>query len=476
MPLLWIIYPLLLWLLGGAQTRKQVFFVGWLFAFGQFVCGLYWLSYSLFVDIAKWWWALPFSIAGLPFYLAFYTGFAALIWKAVPVRGYARLLTFVVLFMVGEWLRGHLLTGFPWNLTAHGWIAWLPILQSYSLIGAYGLGFLTLAAAVAPALFADPEYPARQAVKICLAGIALLIALGMWGAVRLSHDTGATVKDVTVRLVQPNIAETDKWSPQLARQNFETLLTLSRRPAEGETPSIVVWPESAVPWPLDINAAIPRAMTTVIPPGGLLLTGTIRRDRDAAGYRYYNSLQVLDASGDIIGHYDKAHLTPFGEYMPLRHFLPVDGLAVSSNDFSEGSAPVTLRFDQAPPFTPLICYEAAFPESIPPKARPQWLLNITNDGWFGDSAGPRQHMAQARARAVEQGIPLLRAANTGISVVVDPYGKIIQSLPLQVAGIIDAGLPVAINEQPLYARYGDSAFIILLVVGIAYIVKNLHYR
>ena len=461
MPLLWVLYPLFIWQFDGITRKRQAFALGWCFGWGQFCAGLCWLSWSMFTDIARWWWAVPFSAMGLESLFAIYPGLLLLLWWKLPGRGIWRMLAFGACYAIAEWLRSTLFTGFPWNVTAHGWIAWLPILQSYALFGEYMLGLLTLCAAALPALLAY-EDNRRHRIAI-LGGIGIFIALAGWGYCRIPATPLAEIPDFTVRVVQPNISQSEKWSDAFVQQNFEHLLELSERlPPAGL--KAVVWPESAVPYSLDAPG-VTRAIGTAAPPGGLILTGAVRIEKIDGQRHYHNSLEAVNGAGQRVAHYDKARLVPFGEFMPFRHFLPVNGLAVGDTDFDPGTGPVTLALPPVPPFSPLICYEAIFPQAaIDPANRPAWLLNITNDGWFGASTGPRQHFAMVRARAVEQGLPLVRAANTGISGLVDPYGRIVSSLPLLTEGSLDITLPQGLPRPPFYTRIGEWPFEIALLV------------
>ena len=463
MPLLWVVYPCLLFLLDGAATHRQAFAIAWWFGFGQFFTAFYWLTFSMFTDIAHWWWAVPFASTILPILLGFIPGFAVMMWWRERQTGLMRIAGFAAWLTVGEWIRGHFLTGFPWNLTAQGWIACLPLLQSFSWLGQYGLGFATIAAAAAPALLGDGAYPARRGLAAAAGGIAMFAALAAWGEYRLAEtlDPGST--DLVFRLVQPNVSQSEKHD--LSRDHFATLLRLSEQPSAGSQPRFFIWPETAVPYPLDMSPEIPKAIASVLQPGGLVLTGALRREPGPDGHmRYYNSLEVVDSEGRRLAHYDKTHLAPFGEYMPFRNVLPLDALAVGSQDLTPGTGAETISVPGLPPFAPAICYEAIFPETIvDPRHRPAFLVQVTNDGWFGVSAGPHQHFAMARARAVEQGMPLLRAGNTGVSGAVDSFGRLIGKLKLGETGFLDVALPRALSRPPFYAVHGDLIYAMILL-------------
>ncbi|MBP2229772.1 apolipoprotein N-acyltransferase [Azospirillum agricola] len=468
LPLLLVAFPGLIWLLGGAATGRRAFAIGWFFGFGHHLLGLYWVSAALFTDIGRFWWALPLSAAGLPILMAMFTGGAAWLFHALRARGLgaglAGPLLFAACWALFEWLRGHVFTGFPWNLLGYGWVGVLPVLQSVSLVGIYGLTLLTVLVASLPAALPDPGIRPRRAGTALAAGLALFAALAGWGAWRLATASDETVPGVRLRLVQAAIDQRLKWAPGEREKNVQLHLDLSATPS-AEPVTHVIWPETAVPFFLDGDARVRQVLGSVVPSGGLLITGAPRSAVDAEGERrYYNSLVALDGSGAVAGSFDKFHLVPFGEYMPLRRWLPVGAIAGNGAEFSPGPGPTTLRLNGIPPVSPLICYEGIFPGAVTdPHNRPQWLLNLTNDAWYGRTAGPHQHFAINQVRAVEEGLPLVRVANTGISGLVDAYGRVTKSLGLGERGIIDTTLPKAPPGTTLYGRVGDRIFGLMLL-------------
>jgi apolipoprotein N-acyltransferase len=272
---------------------------------------------------------------------------------------------------------------------------------------------------------------------------------------------------VNLRIVQANIPQHLKWHPDYRDQNLQQYLRLSAEAGVGaESVTHVIWPEAAVPFFMGTNNERWRWLTSIVPEDGLLMTGILRRSlSDGAQRHFWNSLVGIDSSANVAFVYDKQHLVPFGEYLPLRGILRalgIEQLAFGPSGYSSGRAgktPVTVA--GLPPFRALICYEVIFPGEIAGKERPSWLLNVTNDAWFGDSPGPYQHFAMARVRAVEQGMALVRAANTGISALVDPYGRVIASLGLDRRGAVDGALPKPLTPPP-YARWGDAVFWLLV--------------
>ncbi|HIJ61085.1 MAG TPA: apolipoprotein N-acyltransferase [Rhodospirillaceae bacterium] len=456
-PLLWLAFPGLILLLDGAGGAAGAFAVAWWFGFGHFSLGLYWISHALLVDPVRFGWMIPFAVFGLGGLLAMFTGaagWAAWRWGASPV---SRGLWLAIAWAAMEWLRSWVLTGFPWNLMASVWLPVLPMAQAVSLAGSYGLGLLTVAVASLAVAW-------RQNRAAVAAGHLLLAAVFAWGWARLPAEALPTVAGLRLRLVQANIEQTLKWRPELRLQHLRRQLELTRSPGF-DAVTDVVWSETAAPSFLDQDAEARALVAQAVPPGGLLLAGAVRGTPSGVEpFRIWNSLLAIDHQGTIVAGYDKAHLVPFGEYVPLRGILPLaNKLTAGEVDFSRGPGPTSLELPGLPPVGPLICYEVIFPaEVVDPGHRPRWLLNVTNDGWFGLSAGPYQHFAAARLRAIEQGLSLVRAANTGISAVVDGYGRVVAELGLGRTGVLDSELPTSLAEPPLYARWGDWAFFLLL--------------
>jgi apolipoprotein N-acyltransferase len=468
-PLLLISFTSLIWLSDAGTRRGDAFLLGWSFGFGFFVAGLYWIGAALLVDIDAFWWLMPFAVFGIPAGLAIFTGAAMLAAnearRALRLRGTARILMVAAAWCAAEWLRGHLLTGFPWNLIGYAWSGAFPgsdpMLQIVSVIGIYGLSLITVTAACLPARLGDRDAGRPWAV---LAAI-LLVALPMaGGGVRLLRAHRDVLPGVTIRLVQPSIPEVLKNDPAARQANFEELLRLSQEKSDVPI-AAVVWPEASAPAFLERDEELRNSLALAMPSGALLMAGDVRTDRaPARAAHIWNALIVIGPGGDVIGSYDKAHLVPFGEYMPLRRVLPMKKITPGMMDFSAGPGPRTLPLPDLPPVGPLICYEAIFPGAIVnAKERPGWLLNVTNDAWYGKTSGPFQHFAIARVRAVEEGLPLLRDANNGITGAIDPYGRVLSRLNLDAIGIVDVPLPAALPPT-IYSRIGDMNFLVLLLI------------
>jgi apolipoprotein N-acyltransferase len=474
-PLIFVVFPLLLWLDDGSSGPWASARLGYVFGLGYFVAGLYWVAAALFVDIATFWWALPFAVAGLPALMSCYVALA--MYAAAQARlhlklsGLSGICAVAVALSTGEWLRGHMLSGLPWNLVGYVWAGGFPgalaMLQTTAWIGIYGLTFLTILAASLPALLGTPSLtpipPARRAMPVIATALLILVPAAA-GGLRLTMLPAATT-GLWLRLVQPSIVETLKWDPNAVEANFHRLIELSGTPPEHKL-AAVIWPEAAATFVLERDAAHRIAIGAAAPPGGHVITGALHGPAlPAPVTQVWNSIDIIGPAGDIRAQYDKAHLVPFGEYMPMRTILPFKKLTVGSIDLSAGPGPQTLSVPGLPPFAPLICYEAIFPAAIIDEAeRPAWILNVSNDAWYGRSSGPYQHFAMARTRAIEEGLPLVRVANNGITGVVDAQGRVPAHTSLDAIGYADIELPAA-GASTLYAKAGDLIFLLILVVG-----------
>ena len=459
-PALFVSFTGLVWLVEGASgarwpAARRAFAIGWWFGLAHFATGFYWISHALLVDAARFGWLIPFVIFGLAAGLGIFPGLAAMVLRLANTRGVTGALVLAVAWGAGEWVRGRLFTGFPWNLTGTAWADLETMMQPAALIGLYGLSMLTVLIAAIPASLAGVARGARRWAPAALAAVLLAV---WWaaGMIRLLGAPADTVPGIRLRLVQPDIPQSLKWDPALRERHVLHTMQLTRQPGHDRV-THVVWPEAAVPFALSADASLRQAIATVVPPGGLLLTGAPRVAGQGPTFQVWNSLYALDGSGAIAGVFDKFHLVPLGEYVPLRGIVPLDKITHGMGDFSAGPGPRTLSLPGLPPVSPLICYEVIFPGHVVEEgSRPGWMLNVTNDAWFGISSGPYQHFATARFRAVEEGLPLVRSANNGISAVVDSYGRVTARLDLGRTGVLDADLPQAL-EPTLFARVGNLA-------------------
>lgn len=475
-PVLFITMPVLVWLLDGAGDGRRgalrAALIGELFGFGFFLAGLYWIGNAFLVDAETFGWMIPFVAVLLPAGLALFPAAALAASRALWCEGWPRILLFTGFWLVAEWLRGHILTGFPWNLMGHAWGSLLPVLQSLSWWGIYGLSFLTVLAAASVALAGDAKERVRG-FDLRLApvlAVVVLFVIGTIGQLRLTLEHARYVDGVKLRIVHAAIDQRKIADPSLREPIFANYLALTARPGL-ETVSLVIWPEAAVPFVLSRDPAALDAIGETLPDETVLITGAPRYQRgegNAPG-RYYNALHGLDGEGRILVTYDKAHLVPFGEYLPMEGLLSRLGLiqlAGNLGSFARGPGPRTLAVPGAPPFGPLICYEIIFPGAVlDPAVRPGFMVNVTDDSWFGTGTGPHQHFESARLRAIEEGIPVVRAANKGISAIIDPHGRIVSSASPAAIGVLDGALPRAL-PQTLYGCLGDTIALIFVLLSL----------
>ncbi len=485
-PLLFISFTGMIWLLDGVATRRAAFGLGWAFGFGFFVAGLHWLAYPLLVDSAQFAWLIPVAVLGLPAGLAIFPGLAILAVYLVGGSGVRRVLFLGLAWMAAEALRGTIFTGFPWNLIGIGWSGSTAMLQVTSVIGIYGLSLLTVIAAAMPSILwsnpnssdlirLEPDYLANRRHRFVV-GVTIAVMLIVWGlgAFRLS-ESPTEWRDVSLRVVQPAIAQRDKWRADRRVANFEMHIELSAgaNVAPGTTGAII-WPETAATLPLVEGGPVAARIGATLDSNSVLLTGAFRREGDGQNLDVRNSLQVVDSTARFLTYYDPHPLVPFGEYMPFRSLMNSMGLrriTEGSADIGAGSDTRTLHVEGLPPFSPLICYEAIFSGRVVDRDdRSEWLLNITNDAWFGPFAGPAQHFELARIRTIEEGLPMVRAANTGKSAIIDPHGRVIQVLGMNQAGFLDSILPAPAQGQTIFSRFGNwspfTLWVLIAVLGL----------
>ena len=464
-----------------ARPLRSAFWRGWLAAFAYFLVGCWWVAEAFMVDARGQGWMAPIAAALLPAGLGLFWGAAMALYRALAPRGVLRVLVFAGALTALEWVRGHLLTGFPWNLPGETWRAGSPMSQTASLVGAYGLTWLTLAAAAAFAGPAPSEDRRRGLAGLACALCALTVLWG-WGALRLRHPVappgpGAPI----VRIVQADVKQEAKYDEDNFRSIFRRYLDLTAGPAR-RRPDVVVWSEGAVP--ISANELLApgswteAAIRHALAPGQTLLLGAYRAAGTLDHPVYFNSLVAVraEAAGLVVtGVYDKYRLVPFGEYLPAEQILQPLGfkdLTHIGDSFTAGPPPGPMSPVGLPPVQPLICYESLFPDLVRDAVRrgpvrPSWIVNVSNDAWFGVTSGPVQHLNQASYRAIEEGLPIVRATPTGVSALIDPFGRVLpgQSLGFGRKGVIDAALPQA-QSATIYDGVGDVPLAVLLVVSL----------
>jgi apolipoprotein N-acyltransferase len=485
-------YAVLMAVLDAEAERgdRAVFTAGWLAGLGYFGVGCWWIVEPFFVDAKNQAWMAPIALPLMAGGLALFWGGAGLLYRFANHRGLARVFVFAGSLALFEWLRGHVLTGFPWDLPGETWRAGSLPSQAASLVGAYGLSWYTLALAAAPALLFDPLRRVEKAVAaaVILGFLALIYA---FGAVRLAYAPHAAPGAPMIRVVQADIDQKSKWKPENLAQIFDTYATLSHKPA-AVRPDIVVWPEGALPAVIDelLAPGSPYGpqLRDAVDPGQTLLMGVNRAQLKPDGsVAYFNSLAAFrrEANGlRVTAVYDKRRLVPFGEYMPLGELAGKIGfrsLVHMPDDFTAGPPAKPVTPTGVPALQPVICYEALFPGFTREAAkraglRPAWILNISNDAWFGATSGPLQHLNLASYRAIEEGLPIVRATPTGVSAVIDAFGRTLPGarLGLGALGVIDARLPPALGPTP-FVRFGDLAFALMLAISvIVALVERVH--
>jgi apolipoprotein N-acyltransferase len=473
-PIAFLGVSLFLMLVEGVKRTnwRSGFGAGWLFGLGYFAVAFHWIGFAFLVEAATYLWMMPFMLGILAGGMAIYWGLAAWAARRWGGTGLALVLFFAAAIGVAEWLRGHLFTGFPWAAPGLMVDGMGGTAQLAALTGMPALTVLIIVWAGLPyALLRAGSNGLRIAV-IAL-GVLLPLAWG-WGSWRLAGAGNEMVGGISFRIVQPNIPQQEKWREDNARVIFDTLIRLSSEPTAANPRGIsgvthLVWPESAVPFLIDESPAARAELEPMLGGHTALITGALRLNRKGdAEPDVFNSIIVFDGNAEPMERYDKWRLVPGGEFLPLEWLLEPLGfrkVVATPGSFTAGPGPRTLALPGGLSAALLVCYEMIFPDRlIDPVNRPQLIVNVTNDGWFGRSTGPYQHVAQVRLRAIEQGLPVIRAANTGVSAVLDPFGRYLQQLPLMEQGVIDSPLPAAVPPTP-YARLGDWALLMLLAAA-----------
>ncbi len=483
-------FALIMHLCGGTEGPRPLraaFWRGWLAGTAFFLIATWWIYQAFQVDAADQGWMAPFAVALLASGLGLFWGAAGLAYRWIAPTGWVRVLVFAGVLTGFEWVRGHLLTGFPWDLPGESWRAGSAPSQGAALMGAYGLTWLTVAIAATPALLLDAARR-RQAIVACMCAAAALAALYAFGSFRLDVTRAETGSRPIVRIVQPDLPEVPSYSAAAFADTVRAHLDLTARPA-AHRPEIIIWPERAIPGAFSDYLApgtwTRSAITAALAPGQILLTGGYRTQPAApgayapGGLVYFNSLLALRRDADGITPltvYDKYRLVPFGEYLPLARWLAplhVQELVHVGDGFSHGPPPRPMALGTAPRVQPLICYEALYPGftregAIHSGQRASWIVNVSDDAWFGGTYGPVQHLNLASYRAIEEGLPIVRATPTGVSAVIDALGRVQPGLTLSQgqAGVIDARLPPALPPT-LFDSLGETIFALMMLLSAA---------
>ncbi|WP_203291168.1 apolipoprotein N-acyltransferase [Maricaulis parjimensis] len=471
---------LLLWSFDGARRTnrplRSALMRGFLFGFGFFLAGTFWIAFAFFTRGPGYGALVPIALPGFAALLAIFWGLAGVLYVSIAQRSEWRVLVFAAVITLSEGLRGHLFGGLPWNLPAYTWSAGGLVSQSAAWAGVYGLTFLTVYMLAAPAVAFGSRFRVTRFMPLMAAG-AMALVLVCFGALRLSAMPDALQPDVRIRLVEAGLSQAEKWGPEGGEIARDRYLELTGEPGL-DAVSHVVWPEGALPiFMLEDGDTLGR-IGEALDGGQILIAGVNRRARLESGAAYYNSLAVMRfASGSprVEGLYDKVRLTPFGEMVPMSWFLSLIGFdEFTRYQFTPGPAASVLELTGAPPMMPLICYEAIFPGFVRDMPdRPAWLLNVSNDAWFGATAGPQQHFNQARYRSIETGLPMVRSASRGVSGVVDAAGRARVEVAPDVTGVTDVSLPVAVQAPP-YMIWGDWPAWLASLITIAAVLFQRH--
>ncbi|MFM1958561.1 MAG: apolipoprotein N-acyltransferase [Pseudomonadota bacterium] len=475
-------FALVLWSLSRPAPHpvRAAALRGGLAGLGYFAVSVSWIVEPFLVDERTYGWMAPFALVLMAGGLSLFWAAAGAAWRRFGARGLPGLLTFAACLSGAEWLRGHVLTGFPWNLPGEAWPAGSPLSQGAALVGAYGLTWATLVLCASPAWILGPGDQVRRAARAAAVAIAFL-ALHAWGQAWIAAAPAAPSGPL-VRIVQADIDQKTKWRPENLEGIFRTYLDLTARPS-ATPPALVIWPEGALPAVINdlLAPGSPwrAALAQALAPGQVLAMGANRVELDPGdALAYHNSLIFLEGTGQdlaLAGVYDKHRLVPFGEFMPLGDLagrIGLRSLVHMPEDFTAGPPPAPLSIPGLPAVQPMICYEALFPgftrvAAIRGGSRPDWILNVSNDAWFGRASGPWQHLNIARYRAIEEGLPIVRSTPTGVSAVIDSSGRTVGPvLGLGASGVIDLPLPPPRPPTP-YARLGDLPFLLLLVLSAA---------
>lgn len=458
----------LLFQISKANNAFDAWKLGFYFGLGEFIVSLHWLGNALLIDPWMHGWLIPIAIPSISALLAVFTGLVTYLTYKISKNRISSYLIFSSLWIIHELIRARIFTGFPWNLLGYSLSNHLEFMQISSIVGIYGVSlFCCLIGSI---LYLKPSY------KTYIILISALISIWLYGSNRINNQELLEPHALNLRIVQANIPQSLKWDAKLAYSHFQKHLKLSKLPSN-EPIDYILWPESSLAFDIN-NQRVRDEISAVIPVNSHLILGSVRRSINNDDL-VWNSMFVINHLGEITNHYDKIHLVPFGEYMPFKKYIPVNKLTDGVADFIIGSETKTIKpLISHPGFHPLICYEAIFPHHPYNKNdKSSWILNLTNDGWYGESIGPWQHFYITSVRAIESGKALVRVANTGISGAINGFGQIIAKTNLMEEAVLDVKLPSSLKEETIYLKFGDSLIlfisIILFIIGV---INNRQYR
>ena len=456
--------------LRNLREKKISFKIGWWTAFGYFGFTMIWIVEPFLIEPAITGWLAPFALVLMAGGLAVFWALAFYVAVWFTSEGKFRVIFLALSWTFFEYLRSFFFTGFPWGHLSYGLLG-LPIIQAVAWFGIHGLGLVLIIICFMPAI-CSPRI--KTGLVLMLSFLLVFTVIGLW---RSNGEILSNSRNIIVRVIQPNATQILKWRKDMLKVFYTKQLAYTGI-KNTKSPNVVIWPETAISRLLKDSGEIIKEISNTAGPNTSLITGIVRRENNKSR----NSLILVNERGDLGAIFDKQHLVPFGEYMPMAYLLRNIGLSSLIGfvgNFESGNGPRIIQSENLPNFLALICYESIFPNySNNIESRADWIVHITNDAWFGNFSGPYQHLSQARVRAIEQGLPLVRSANTGISAIIDPYGNIISSIELNTAGYFDAVLPDKIPPT-LYARFGDLIWKIFFALLLLACFKNIytkHYR
>ena len=457
------------------SSYKKVVVFSYFLGFSYFVAGFYWIGNALLVDIGSFGWIYPIALLSIGAFFGIFMILPFVVWRYIQQNNvWLRVILFAYVWVLLEWIRSFIFTGFAWNMLGTIFSFNEIFIQTASVCGTYGLSFLALV--ITGSFYAFFIQKKKSGIVVFLLIVSFIIGFGVW---RLNKYPNVD-SDIKVRLVQPSIAQNMKWKREELERNFLNYVNLSKQESL-QTVDFVVWGETALPFDINYYTEYNEIIKEAIPYNGYLITGVVRHDISNGAYRVYNSMYVLNNRADVVDFYDKNHLVPFGEYIPFRKYLPgwIKPVANNIAEFSIGEKFKNIKLAEYPRFGGLICYEAIFPDDVVNrKNKPDWLVVLANDGWYGNSSGPYQHLVASQMRAVEEGISIVRSANSGISAVIDSLGRIKAQIPLHYKGYVDAYLPKNEIPKTIYSKIGKFGVftIILLILLVFYIQRKVVTR
>lgn len=460
--------PVLFLAVDQAKDYRQTFFNSLFYGFGFFLASNYWISISLIVDAKSHAWLIPFALTLIPLILATCLAISCLLYKIIVKKAsidniIVKIILFSLAWLISEFLRGQVFSGFPWNLLGYSWLFSIEISQIASLIGVHGLSFFAILTFLSPILFIklnlnDFKFKNISAFRISELSYLFVIFTAIIGSFLYGNhrlnNASINDKNYRTRIVQANIKQNLKWDN---KERYNNLLKHVRLSAKNDLKNIdmVLWSEASIPYIVSNDPEFIKLITPAIPENGVLISGGLRNEKG----KYWNSIFIFDKNG-IESFYDKHHLVPFGEYVPLEKYLPfVQKITQGAEGFQRGSGPTIINIKDKINISPLICYETIFSKYgiNSEKRKVDLFVNLTNDSWFGNSTGPYQHLAMAQMRTIEFNTPMIRVANSGISTYIDPLGRIIEKITLNQQDVIDIDIASS-SEKTIYQKILEAIY------------------